>query len=465
MLGVVPCAGSSSRMGRSKALLDARGRTFLARVVDALRGGGCDSVTVVVGEPWGPEAEQARALGCHVVHNPAPGDGPITSVRAALDAHGAGLEGIVVLPVDHPTVAASTVRILIDAAEAADAPIVVPRCGHRRGHPVVFRAGVFEELMDPELPEGARTVVRRHPERVLEVEVDDEGVLRDIDDPDTYRALFRSEPREPGSGPGAGQIAGFVVDQVEAGRSVVVATRLDGSGLRRAIVFGSFDPLDSVGSLGSGDLDSAIDELALAVLRGERPTGRTELGEVPLYVEAHSPRPDMVVMGAGHIAQPLCTFGARLGFRVIVADDRAEFVTAERFPDADATTVVDFADPFAEIPLTHLTHLVLVTRGHKYDFECLRAALSAEVTPRYVGMIGSRRRVRATFQQLLSEGVAPDALARVRAPVGLDLGSETPAEIAVAVAAEMIMEWRGGSGAPLHRTERVLERFFTEGEG
>jgi xanthine dehydrogenase accessory factor len=329
----------------------------------------------------------------------------------------------------------------------------------------VFRAEVLGELMEPDLIEGARTVVRRDPGRVREVEVDDEGILLDIDDPAAYRALFGSEPRGGDSAPGAGAIAELILAEVEAGNSVVVAAGLDGSGLRRAIVTGPSTEPRAVGSLGAEQVDSAVDALARAVLRGERPAGRAEVEGVPVYLEAHSPRPDMVVMGAGHIAQPLSSFGARLGFRVIVADDRAEFATPDRFPDADVTAVVDFADPFAGIPLTPLTHLVLVTRGHKYDFECLRAALASEVTPRYIGMIGSRRRVRATFQQLLSEGVAPEALARVRAPVGLDLGSETPAEIAVAVAAEMVMEWRGGSGAPLYRTERVLERFFTEGEG
>lgn len=452
-------------MGRSKALLDAGGRSFLDRTVATLREGGCEAVAVVVRSLNGPEAALARSLECHLVLNPDPGDGPVTSIRAALNAHGAEFEGIVVLPVDHPAVCASTVSTLIDAAHTGDAPIVVPRCGSRRGHPVVFRSEVFEELMDPDLPEGARTVVRRDPARVSEIEVDDEGILHDIDDAAAYRTLFGCEPAAGRSELSAGEIAEWLVAEVDSGRSVAVTTRLDGSGIRRVV---SVDPSSRprfMGTLGSPEADSAADTLARAVLSGERPAGRTEIGGLPSYVEVHSPRPEMVVMGAGHIAQPLSTFAAHLGFRVIVADDRAEFVTPERFPEAEVTTVVDFADPFAAIPITPLTHLVLVTRGHKYDFECLRAALASEATPRYIGMIGSRRRVRATFQQLLSEGVDREALARVRAPVGLDLGAETPSEIAVAVVAEMILEWRGGSGAPLHRTERVLERFFTEGEG
>ena len=106
--------------------------------------------------------------------------------------------------------------------------------------------------------------------------------------------------------------------------------------------------------------------------------------------------------------------------------------------------------------------MVLVTRGHKYDFECLRRLVDAEPAPAYIGMIGSRRRIRATFVQLLDEGVGRDRLARVRAPVGLDVGAQSPAEIAVSVGAELVQIRRGGSGTPLSIRERILERFFPD---
>ncbi|HAD75217.1 MAG TPA: hypothetical protein DCG16_05495, partial [Gemmatimonadetes bacterium] len=87
-----------------------------------------------------------------------------------------------------------------------------------------------------------------------------------------------------------------------------------------------------------------------------------------------------------------------------------------------------------------------------------------EVEPPYVGMIGSRRRIRAAFSQLQGEGMPKDRLSRVRAPVGLDIGAETPVEIAVAVAAEIVLQWRGGTGVPMAEQERILERFFKESE-
>jgi xanthine dehydrogenase accessory factor len=236
-----------------------------------------------------------------------------------------------------------------------------------------------------------------------------------------------------------------------------------------------------VGSFGDVDLDAAA--LALGTTRlEERRTSKEGVHEltsatgptIQVYVEAHHPHPDLVIVGAGHIAQPLCSVGSAMGFRVIVVDDRPDFATRERFPEADRVVRVDFTDPFASVPIHSTSHVVLVTRGHKYDFECLRHLLKTEVEPPYVGMIGSRRRVRAAFSQLQNEamqregaegeGLDRDRLSRVRAPVGLDIGAETPIEIAVAVLAEIILQWRGGTGAPLMDQERILDRFFKEKE-
>ena len=226
-----------------------------------------------------------------------------------------------------------------------------------------------------------------------------------------------------------------------------------------------------VGSFGDVDLDDHALAIGTKRLKERRTSteGVQELKSasgptIQVYVEAHHPRPDLVIVGAGHIAQPMCSMGAVMGFRVIVVDDRPDFATRERFPEADRIARVDFRDPFADVPIHSTSHVVLVTRGHKYDFECLRHLLKADVEPPYVGMIGSRRRVRAAFSQLQGEGMPRDRLSRVRAPVGLDIGAETPIEIAVAVLAEIVLQWRGGTGAPLMDQERILERFFKEPE-
>jgi len=160
----------------------------------------------------------------------------------------------------------------------------------------------------------------------------------------------------------------------------------------------------------------------------------------------------------------MARIGADLGYRVWVLDDRPDFATLERFPDAHAVVRADFSDPFRDVPLGDATHVLLVTRGHRYDYECLVRALRVDPPLAYIGMIGSRRRVRATFVQLLEDGIERERLSAIHAPVGLDIGAETPEEIAVAVAAELVKARRGGSGASLRDVERVAERFFKETE-
>ncbi|HEU4558082.1 MAG TPA: XdhC family protein, partial [Longimicrobium sp.] len=184
-----------------------------------------------------------------------------------------------------------------------------------------------------------------------------------------------------------------------------------------------------------------------------------EAGVCVIYVEPHRPPPELVIVGAGHIARPLCTVGALLGFRVTVLDDRPEFATRERFPEAAEVRRADFSDPFRGVPIGPQTYLVLVTRGHKYDYEALVDVLRRPVHPAYVGMVGSRRRTRAALEQVVREGIDPARIAAVRAPIGLDIRAETPGEIAVSIAAELVQVRRGGSGRPLRETERVFERW------
>ena len=184
---MIPCAGLSGRMGTSKALLDAGGRTFLERTVAALARGGCAPVLVVVRDPEGPEGRVARRAGARVVENPDPSDGPVSSLRAALRALPGGEDGVAFLPVDHPLVRGRTVEELLAAFGDGGAPAVLPVHGGRHGHPALFARALFPELMEEGLEEGARTVLRRHEEALREVEVDDPGILADIDDEADYR--------------------------------------------------------------------------------------------------------------------------------------------------------------------------------------------------------------------------------------------------------------------------------------
>ncbi len=225
----------------------------------------------------------------------------------------------------------------------------------------------------------------------------------------------------------------------------------------------------SRGGLGDPALTEAARELGGEHLRDPSSEGAGlhlipmgEGKEVEVYLEIQRPIPELWIVGAGHIGQSLAAAASLLGFQVSVLDDRADFVTKERFPTADRLLTVDFSDPFADMTFQKWTHVVLVTRGHRFDYECLRRILMVDPFPSYVGMIGSQRRVRATFGQLMEEGIPRERIAAVHAPIGLDLGAETPAEIAISVAAEVVLAARGGTGAPLGEMAQVLNRFFKE---
>ena len=212
------------------------------------------------------------------------------------------------------------------------------------------------------------------------------------------------------------------------------------------------------GSRHYGDLgaDASTAEARALLEAAVEPGCHSLAGGIELYLERWEPPAELVIVGAGHVAQPLAHVGSLLDFRVTVLDDRPEFATAERFPGADLVLVADFAEPLAGIEVGRRTSVVLVTRGHRHDYDCLRELARRGSEPRYLGMIGSRRRVRAAFEQLAAEGVSADWLARVHAPLGLDIGAETPAEIAVAVAAEIILAAHGGSARPLSEQAQVL---------
>jgi xanthine dehydrogenase accessory factor len=214
-----------------------------------------------------------------------------------------------------------------------------------------------------------------------------------------------------------------------------------------------------VGSLGDDSLDDDARDLASRVF-----TSRDAELRGGLFGEVHAPADQLLIFGAGHIAVPLADLGVKLGFAVTVLDDRDEFASVTRFPSDACVFHLDLDAPLSNIRVTRNSYVVLVTRAHAHDFDLLRAILALDEQPRYIGMIGSRRRVRAAFTALLDGGVAREQLNTVHAPVGLDIGAETPAEIAVSIAAELIRVRRGGTAESIATEERVLERFFAEGE-
>ncbi|MDR2745310.1 MAG: XdhC family protein [Desulfovibrio sp.] len=172
-----------------------------------------------------------------------------------------------------------------------------------------------------------------------------------------------------------------------------------------------------------------------------------EDGDGLILTERFFPKTRLIILGAGHIALPLAKMGEMLHFETVVFDDRPSFANRERFPGA-GEVVCDYFDNMAErLSIRSGDFVAIVTRGHKYDQDCLRAIVRGEM-PSYLGMIGSRRRVGIVLRQLREEGCAPENLARLHAPIGLDIGAVTPEEIALAILAEMVRERRNPAADP-----------------
>jgi xanthine dehydrogenase accessory factor len=171
-------------------------------------------------------------------------------------------------------------------------------------------------------------------------------------------------------------------------------------------------------------------------------------GKLQVFFEVMLAPPKLIVVGAGHIAVPLVQIAKVLDFYTIVIDDRILYANRERFPAADEVLVGDMAQMLKEMTITPSCYIVLITRGHKYDEPCLREILHSKA--KYIGMIGSRRRIKACFQRFRDEEkIAEEVIERVYAPIGLDIATETPAEIALSILAEVIKVRRGGKAASL----------------
>jgi molybdenum cofactor cytidylyltransferase len=198
VLGIILAAGRSSRMGRPKALLPlpADGVSFVATAIRTLREGGVEDLAVV-GRPGDSELrrEVVRSVpSVALLENPASHLGQLSSLLVGIEyAEQIGAGSVMVLPVDIPLVRAATVAALLAASADRSQPIVRPRHCDRHGHPVLFAAAIFPELRTTDLSLGARAVLRRDPSRVIDVDVDDPGVLRDFDHPDDYRRLLAGE--------------------------------------------------------------------------------------------------------------------------------------------------------------------------------------------------------------------------------------------------------------------------------
>lgn len=238
--------------------------------------------------------------------------------------------------------------------------------------------------------------------------------------------------------------------------ALCMVVRTQGSTPRRA---GSkmlvFTDGSILGTVGGGELESRVIQEALASIVDQRPRNLAYNmadpargdpgvcgGQVEVYVEPILPRPTLVVIGSGHVGKTVVHLAKWLGYFVVVNDDRPEFATPDATPGADRYLPCPMAELPRQLEIDRWTYLVLTTRGANVDVEGLPALL--ETPAAYIGVIGSQRRWATARKELLGRGVSEVVLERVHSPIGLELGAETPEEIAVSIMAEIIRIQRLG---------------------
>ena len=192
-----------------------------------------------------------------------------------------------------------------------------------------------------------------------------------------------------------------------------------------------------IGSLGNTDLDASIQRESAETLAENSPrVFQWKGGNVQVFMDPVQPRPTLLIAGAGHVGQALCHLGEWLDFDIVIVDDRPDFASKERLPEADQIVIGEIADELRNYPIDDMTYVVIVTRGHRHDEEALYSVVESDAC--YVGLIGSRRKIKLIFDDLLDLGVPEDRVAKVYAPIGLDINSKTVPEIAVSIAAQLI---------------------------
>ncbi|HTU35767.1 MAG TPA: XdhC/CoxI family protein [Candidatus Acidoferrum sp.] len=213
------------------------------------------------------------------------------------------------------------------------------------------------------------------------------------------------------------------------------------------------------GTIGGGCVEAEVWAAAKEVIDAEQPRKMTFNlnhdadydaglicgGTLEVFVEPILPQPTLYIFGGGHISLAVSRIASEAGFSIVVIDDRESFANLERFPMASEIHA-SFADSFEKIHPNSSSYLLIVTRGHKDDMRVLAWAINTDA--RYIGMIGSKRKVLSVYKALEREGFAPEKFENVHAPVGLDIGALSPEEIAVSIVAELIAVRRNAKNSP-----------------
>jgi len=199
------------------------------------------------------------------------------------------------------------------------------------------------------------------------------------------------------------------------------------------------------GDLGDAALNAVVARDATRLMLAERSDApRRGYGDAEIFIEVFAPKPKLIIFGGVHAAIPLTQFAQQLGFRVTIVDGRGRFATRERFPTADDIIVAWPEEAITQMKIGSSTYVAILTHDPKFDIPALKALSTTQ--PRYIGSMGSRETRQQHFAELRAAGVSSEFLSRVHGPIGLDLGAQTPEEMALAIIAEIVAVRYGRRG-------------------
>ncbi|HET8775633.1 MAG TPA: NTP transferase domain-containing protein [Thermoanaerobaculia bacterium] len=440
---IVLAAGQATRFGQCKQVLRLGGKTILDHVLDHLRASAVDEIVVVLGA-HAEEIRQQVRLPERVVTNPDYANGMSSSIQAGLRALPESAEAALIVLGDQPFVTPGTIDLLIDEYRRGRPQVVVPTHHGFRGNPVLVDRSLFPEMLDIRGDVGCRAIFGEHAQSIVKLPVDDRGILVDIDTREDFDAYAGGSPMgEPA--------------QPYATATVVRAERPTSSKPGdKALIYADGTLTGWIGGSCAHDLvvTNALEALRdgeprlLAISPGDPAPARPGVvgapmqcysgGALDIFIEPYFPVAQLVVIGTQPIARSLVKIGKTLSLYVTVVDPLAD---RESVPAADA--ILNELN-LSLLPLRSEVFIVISTHG-RFDEEALEQAVRTNA--RYIALVASRKRAEAILQHLRDRGVAEEALARVKAPAGLDLGARGADEIALSILAEIVQVRRSAPAA------------------
>lgn len=343
--------------------------------------------------------------------------------------------GVGFLPGDQIGVNALELAALIRYFSDRKPPILVPFNGHN-GSPVLFDRRYVPLLSMLEGEQGGKEIIKSNPQWIERYPVS-RAFLKDIDTPEDYRELIMKKQIY--------ERLNFLMDSKKNGALGTVV-----AGCPEICPAGAKFLVDETGDDLAKEIPEPLflllQEALPEIIRNKKPqVMEVVFQEVPLkiFIDPVYPQERVIILGGGHIALPLVSMAKLLNYQVTVIDDRPLFAAADRFPQADLVRCEDFSKAIREMSFDRNTYVIIITRGHQHDQTCLAEVLR-QPQPAYIGMIGSKRKVSALFAELRKLGCDQESLDRVYAPIGLDIGAQTPEEIALSIMAEVVMVNRYG---------------------